>query len=117
MVPTDPINATFAALAHPTRRALLARLAKGDANVTELAKPFRMTQPAISKHLKVLEHAGLISRTRVSQSHFCKLEAARLKDVTQWIDNFRGFWDASFDRLDEFLVEMKEKEATHERAK
>jgi DNA-binding transcriptional ArsR family regulator len=104
---TDRLTATFAALADPTRRAILARLALGDANVTELAKPFEMSQPAVSKHLKVLERAGLITRGRDAQSRPCRLEARRLREVTEWMERYRRFWDESFDRLDGLLVEMK----------
>ena len=113
----DRLTATFAALADPTRRAILARLAEGKANVTELARPFAMTQPAISKHVKVLERAGLISRGRDAQSRPCRLEASRLKEATEWIARYRRFWDESFDRLDGFLVELKEKEQNHVRTK
>jgi DNA-binding transcriptional ArsR family regulator len=111
----DRLTATFAALADPTRRAILARLALGDANVTELAKPFDMTQPAVSKHLKVLEHAGLISRGRDAQFRPCRLEAARLKEATEWMARYRSFWEASFDRLDGFLDELKNKEKNRDR--
>ncbi len=112
---SDPLTATFAALADPTRRAILSRLAQGNANVTELARPFAMSQPAISKHLRVLERAGLISRGRAAQSRPCQLEASRLKEATEWIARYRQFWDQSFDRLDGFLVELKEKEQSHAR--
>ena len=105
----DPLTATFAALADPTRRAILARLTRGDANVTELAKPFDMSQPAISKHLKVLERAGLISRGREAQSRPCRLEVARLKEATEWMDRYRTYWEESFERLDGLLCELKEK--------
>jgi DNA-binding transcriptional ArsR family regulator len=111
----DRLTATFAALADPTRRAILARLALGDANVTELAKPFDMTQPAVSKHLKVLERAGLISRGRDAQFRPCRLEAARLKEATEWMARYRSFWEASFDRLDGFLDELKNKEKSRDR--
>jgi DNA-binding transcriptional ArsR family regulator len=113
----DHLDATFAALADPTRRAILARLAQGEANVTELAKPFDMSQPAISKHLKVLERAGLISRGRDTQSRPCKLEARRLKEATQWMERYRRFWEESFDRLDSYLGELKAKEAKEEKEK
>jgi DNA-binding transcriptional ArsR family regulator len=113
----DHLDATFAALADPTRRAILARLAQGEANVTELAKPFDMSQPAISKHLKVLERAGLISRGRDAQSRPCKLEARRLKEATQWMERYRRFWEESFDRLDSYLGELKAKEAKEEKEK
>src|ERR1700691_5233700 len=111
----DHLTATFAALADPTRRAILARLAQGEANVTELGKPFDMSQPAISKHLKVLERAGLISRGRDAQSRPCRLEARRLKEASAWMERYRRFWEESFDRLDGYLDEMKKqkKEKTH----
>src|SRR5688572_18498049 len=100
----DALSATFAALADPTRRAILARLAQGEATVNELVAPFDMSQPAISKHLKVLERAGLISRGRDAQTRPCRLEAARLKEATMWMERWRAHWDASFDRLDDLLV-------------
>src|SRR5580692_280420 len=106
----DHLDATFAALADPTRRAILARLAQGEANVTELARPFDMSQPAISRHLKVLEHAGLVSRGRDAQSRPCRLEASRLREATAWMERYRRHWDESFDRLDGLLDEMKKKE-------
>jgi DNA-binding transcriptional ArsR family regulator len=106
----DRLDATFAALADPTRRAILARLAKGDASVAELAEPFAMTQPAISKHLKVLERAGLISRGRDAQRRPRRLEAKPLAEATQWLENYRQYWEASFQRLDALLEEMKAKE-------
>jgi DNA-binding transcriptional ArsR family regulator len=115
MTRAENLDATFAALADPTRRAILARLAQGDANVGELAKPFEMSQPAISKHLKVLERAGLISRSREAQSRPCHLEAKRLREATEWIERYRRFWDASFDRLDALLIELKEKEKSRGR--
>lgn len=99
----DQLSATFAALADPTRRAILARLADGEATVTELAEPFAMSLPAVSKHLKVLERAGLIGRGRTAQWRPCRLEAAPLEDVTGWLDRYRVFWEDSFDRLDEHL--------------
>jgi len=114
---TDPLTATFSALADPTRRAILARLANGDANVTELAKPFDMSQPAISKHLKVLERAGLISRGRDAQTRPCHLEAARMKQATEWMERYRRFWDESFDRLEVVVEELKKKETAHVRKK
>ena len=101
------LDATFAALADPTRRAILARLARGEASVTELAAPFAMSMPAISKHLKVLERAGLVTRTRDAQSRPCRLHAAPLADVAGWIESYRKFWDDSFDRLDEYLRELQ----------
>lgn len=100
---TDELNLAFAALADPTRRAILARLASGEATVNELAEPFDMTQPSISRHLKVLEHAGLISRGRAAQTRPCRLEAARLKEIAQWVDAYRNLWENSFDRLGAFL--------------
>ena len=99
----NTIDDTFAALADPTRRAILARLAKGAATVNELARPFDMSQPAISKHLKVLERAGLISRTREGQTRPCRLETAPLKQVDQWVGNYRTLWEDSFDRLSQHL--------------
>lgn len=112
---TDHLSATFAALADPTRRAILARLAAGEASVGELAAPFDMSLPAISKHLKVLERAGLIARGRDAQWRPCRLEAARLREVHEWLDHYRRFWEESFDRLDEYLRELKKKEKTDER--
>lgn len=109
------LDATFAALADPTRRAILARLALGEANVTELARPFDMSQPAISKHLKVLERAGLISRSRDAQSRPCRIEAQRLKEATEWMERYRAFWDESFDRLGGLLEELKMKEKQNAR--
>jgi DNA-binding transcriptional ArsR family regulator len=101
------LDATFAALADPTRRAILARLASGEASVTELAEPFAMTQPAISKHLKVLMRAGLISRDRDAQRRPSRLEAKPLAEASQWLEQYRQFWEASFARLDNLLVELK----------
>ncbi|MCR5881354.1 metalloregulator ArsR/SmtB family transcription factor [Rhizobacter sp. J219] len=100
---TDPLNLAFAALADPTRRAIVARLARGEATVNELAEPFELKQPSISKHLKVLERAGLISRSRAAQTRPCRLEAARLKDVADWVGTYRRMWEDSFDKLDAFL--------------
>ena len=112
------LNTTFAALADPTRRAILARLTSGDATVLELAEPFDMSLPAISKHLKVLERAGLISRGRDAQRRPCRIEGAPLKEATEWIDQYRRFWEGSFDRLDDYLKEMKrKKEKTNARRK
>ncbi|MCW5623891.1 MAG: helix-turn-helix transcriptional regulator [Burkholderiales bacterium] len=102
-MPTDPLSATFAALADPTRRAILARLASGDATVTELAEPFEMTMPAVTKHLKVLERAGLITRSRDAQWRPCRLEAMPLHQASDWIERYRRFWEQRFDRLDAFL--------------
>ena len=103
----EGLNATFAALADPTRRAILARLATGEVPVMELAAPFAMSQPAISKHLKVLERAGLISRGRDAQRRPCRLEAERLADATQWLERYRQFWEGTFQRLDALLEELK----------
>jgi DNA-binding transcriptional ArsR family regulator len=111
----DQLSNTFAALADPTRRAMLARLAGGEASVTELAEPFAMSMPAISKHLKVLERAGLIKRGRDAQWRPCRLQAAPLKDVDDWLERYRRFWSESFDRLDEYLIELKKKEKKHAR--
>ena len=117
MTQADHLTDTFAALADPTRRAILAQLARGDANVKELAKPFEMSLPAVSKHLRVLERAGLISRTRDAQSRPCRLEAKRLREATEWMERYRKFWELSFDRLDVFLDELKKKEKSHGRTK
>ena len=100
---SELLNRAFAALADPTRRAIVARLASGEATVNELAEPFDMTQPSISKHLKVLERAGLISRSRAAQTRPCRLEAAPLKDVAGWVEMYRSQWEGRFDRLDAFL--------------
>ena len=105
-MPADPLSTTLAALADPTRRAILARLALGETSVTELAAPFAMSMPAISKHLKVLERAGLISRGRDAQRRPCRLEATPLRDVNQWIERYREFWEASFDALDDVLEDL-----------
>lgn len=103
----DRLSTTFSALADPTRRAILARLARGEASVTELAEPFAMSLPAVSKHLKVLERAGLVARGRAAQWRPCRLEAGPLKDVTEWLEHYRRFWDESFDRLDGYLRELQ----------
>jgi DNA-binding transcriptional ArsR family regulator len=108
MNPSQRLNTTFAALADPTRRAILARLAAGEASVTELAKPFAMTQPAISKHLKVLERAGLITRGREAQRRPCRLAADPMREVADWVAQYRRFWDDGFDRLDDYLRQMQE---------
>jgi DNA-binding transcriptional ArsR family regulator len=105
----DRLDATFAALADPTRRAILTRLALGEASVTELTAPFAMSQPAISKHLKVLERAGLISRGRDAQRRPCRLDAVPLAQATQWLERYRRFWEGSFERLDALLAELKTK--------
>ena len=104
------LDATFAALADPTRRAILTRLASGEASVMELARPFAMSQPAISKHLKVLERAGLIIRGREAQWRPCRLAAGPLEKVSDWLENYRRFWEESFDRLDDYIRELKKKE-------
>jgi DNA-binding transcriptional ArsR family regulator len=104
----DPLSATFSALADPTRRAILARLTTGEATVNELAEPFDMSLPAVSKHLKVLERAGLISRSREAQWRPCKLEAGPLEEVWGWVEVYRRFWEQSFERLDEYLKEIQD---------
>jgi DNA-binding transcriptional ArsR family regulator len=106
----DHLSSTFAALADPTRRAILARLTSGESTVMELAKPFDMSLPAISKHLKVLERAKLISRSRDAQTRPCRIQAARLKEAAAWMERYRRFWEESFDRLDDYLVELQGKE-------
>ena len=106
---TDPLSATFHALADPTRRAILARLTLGETSVTELARPFEMSGPAVTKHLKVLERAGLISRGREAQWRPAKLEAAPLKAISDWLDIYRRHWEQSFDRLDDYLAELQRK--------
>src|SRR5687767_9988242 len=113
----DQLSTTFAALADPTRRAILARLTSGEASVTELAEPFDMSLPAISKHLKVLERAGLIARTRDAQWRPCKLDAGPLKDASDWLERYREFWEQSFDRLDEYLRTLKQKQQKKEKKK
>jgi DNA-binding transcriptional ArsR family regulator len=110
MTPSNRLDATFAALADPTRRAILARLATGEASVTELAKPFAMSQPAISKHLKVLEHAGLISRGRDAQRRPCRIEGKPLADASGWLEHYRRIWEGNFQRLDVLLDELKARE-------
>jgi DNA-binding transcriptional ArsR family regulator len=103
----DQLSSTFAALADPTRRAILARLALGETSVTELAEPFAMSMPAVSKHLKVLERAGLIARAREAQWRPCRLEAGPLKEAASWIEEYRRFWEQSLDRLDAYLREIQ----------
>lgn len=110
MTSANRLDATFAALADPTRRAILARLALGEASVNELAEPFSMSQPAISKHLKVLENAGLISRGRDAQRRPCRLEAKALAEATGWLEGYRQFWEGSFQRLDILLEELQEED-------
>ena len=106
----DHLSATLSALADPTRRAILARLALGETSVTELAEPFEMSLPAVSKHLKVLERAGLIARTRDAQWRPCTLQAGPLRDVSSWLDTYRKFWEASLDRLDDYLTKLQAEE-------
>jgi DNA-binding transcriptional ArsR family regulator len=115
MTPSARLDATFAALADPTRRAIIARLATGEASVMELAKPFAMSQPAISKHLKVLEQAGLISRSRDAQRRPCRIEAKRLEEANQWLERYSAFWEASLQRLDDLLGEIQAEPKTRKR--
>ena len=114
---TDRLSSTFAALADPTRRAILARLALGDATVTELAEPFEMSLPAVSKHLRVLERAGLITRSRQAQWRPCRIDASALKDLDDWLERYRRFWAGSFDRLEEYLRVLQKEEARRDRKK
>jgi DNA-binding transcriptional ArsR family regulator len=116
-MPHDHLSTTFAALADPTRRAILARLANGETTVNELAKPFAMSLPAVSRHLKVLEHAGLISRGRDAQWRPARLEAAPLEQASGWIGKYRRFWDESFDRLDVYITELQRQEKPHARTR
>jgi len=111
----DHLSATFAALADPTRRAILARLASGEASVTELAKPFDVTLPGISKHLKVLQRAGLITQGRRAQWRPCRLRGRPLREVADWVERYRRFWEESFDRLDDYLREVQRREKRHDR--
>jgi len=108
----DPLNATFAALSDPTRRAILARLAQGETSVKELAHPFSISPPSITKHLKVLERAGLISRSREAQWRPCRLEAAPLRGVSEWVERYRSFWEQNLNRLDNYLSKLQAQEAT-----
>jgi DNA-binding transcriptional ArsR family regulator len=117
MTHSQRLDATFAALADPTRRAILARLASGQASVAELARPFAMSQPAISKHLKVLERAGLVSRGRDAQRRPCRIEARALAEADAWLENYRRIWEANFQRLDDLLDELKTQEKKDKRAK
>ncbi len=110
---SDQLSTTFAALADPTRRAILARLSAGEVSVTELAKPFNMSLPGISKHLKVLEKSGLITRSREAQWRPCRLHAAPMKKAVDWLEEYRRFWEESFDRLDEYLKQLQRKEKKH----
>ncbi len=116
-MPTDPLSVTFAALADPTRRAILARLALGQTSVSELAEPFDMSLPAVSKHLKVLERAGLIRRGREAQWRPCRIEAQALKGVDDWLEEYRRFWEERLDRLDVYLRELQAKEKKRGRKK
>ena len=111
----DTLDNTFAALSDPTRRAILARLAAGEASVNELAEPFEMSLPGVSKHLKVLERAGLISRGRVAQSRPCRLEAAPLREAADWVESYRRFWEGSLDRLEDYLQELQREDEGGER--
>jgi len=109
-MPTDQLSATFAALADPTRRAILARLLSGERSVTELAEPFEMSMPAVSKHLRVLERAGLIARRKEAQWRRCRIDAGPLKDVANWTERYRHIWEKRLDRLDQYLQHVKMKE-------
>jgi DNA-binding transcriptional ArsR family regulator len=116
-MPTDALSATFAALADPTRRAILARLASGECSVTELAKPFEMSLPGVSKHLRVLERAGLITQGREAQWRPCRIEAGPLQQVSEWTESYRHIWERRFDQLEDYLQELKAKEKKHARSK
>jgi len=109
----DPLSTIFSALADPTRRAILARLVSGEASVTELAEPFEMILPAVSKHLKVLERAGLVARSRAAQWRPCRLQAGPLKDAADWLDHYRRFWEQSLDRLEDYLDELQGEEKSY----
>lgn len=111
---SDQLSIIFAALADPTRRAILARLAQGEASVKDLAAPFKISPPAVTKHLKVLQHAGLISQGRQAQWRPCRLEAAPLKDVAEWAEGYRRFWEASYERLDIYLQQLQEQEGAND---
>jgi DNA-binding transcriptional ArsR family regulator len=111
----DPLSTTFQALADPTRRAILARLTQGEASVTDLAEPFDISLPAISRHLKVLEGAGLVTRTREAQWRPCQLNAGPLKEAASWFETYRRFWTDSFDRMEDYLADLKAKEEDHDR--
>lgn len=115
MTETEALDATFTALADPTRRAILARLAQGEASVTELTKPFALSQPAVSRHLRVLERAGLITQGRRAQLRPRRLQAAPLKEAVDWLERYRKFWEESFDRLEDLLQELQEKENAGEK--
>jgi DNA-binding transcriptional ArsR family regulator len=114
-MPSDPLSTTFAALADPTRRAILARLATGECTVTELARPFDMSMPAVSRHLRVLEHAGLITRGREAQWRPCSLDATPIKRVADWAEKYRAIWEERLDRLDSYLHELKAEETKNAR--
>ena len=114
-MPTDQLSATFAALADPTRRAILARLSSRECSVTELAEPFDMSLPAVSKHLRVLERAGLIARGRQAQWRPCRIQATPLKEVAEWASHYRALWERRLDRLDTYLQELQQKEKKHDR--
>src|ERR1700730_5970151 len=114
---SDRLSATFAALVDPTRRAILAQLALGESSVQELAQPFEISLPAVSRHLKVLERAGLIARSREAQWRPCRLDAAPLKDVAAWVENYRHYWEQRFDRLDDYLLELQKKGKSRGRRK
>ncbi len=116
-MPTDQLSVTFAALADPTRRAILARLASGEASVTELAKPFDLSLPGVSKHLKVLQRAALITQGRNAQWRPCRLEARRLKEVSDWVGEYKRFWEESYERLDDVLRQLMKEEKSDERTK
>ena len=116
-MPPDHLSATFAALADPTRRAILSRLATGESSVKELAAPFKMTPPAVTKHLKVLQRAGLITRSRRAQWRPCRLDATPLRDVANWAEQYRRFWEERIDRLEDYLHELQSKEKKHDRRK
>ena len=116
-MPADPLSATFSALADPTRRAILARLSRGPGSVTELAEPFDMSLPAVTKHLKVLEKAGLITKGREAQWRPCRLEAQPLREVSDWLEQYRRFWEARLDRLEDHLRDLQAREKPHGRKK
>ena len=115
MITTDPLSTTLSALADPTRRAILARLARGEATVNEIAKPFSISLPAVSRHLRVLETAGLITRGREAQWRPCRLETKALKNVDDWLSRYRRFWSESFDKMDTYVAELKKREKRNER--
>ena len=115
MSAADPLSSTFAALADPTRRAILARLSVGEASVTELAKPFAMSLPGVSKHLRVLRDAGLVVQGRDAQWRPCRIDPTGLRDVSEWVEQYRALWEARFDRLDAFLRDLDNEESTDDR--